>query len=87
MGVGFDPGDFRPRASGCYFILGGLNELRASGLQSIGMTSNGISLKPRLAQLQQSGLDRLNISLDTLREEKYSFITRRKGEIISSKRR
>jgi len=36
-------------------------------------------LASKLEDLKRSGLNRLNISLDTLHEEKYTFITRRKG--------
>ncbi|XP_075244115.1 uncharacterized protein LOC142338311 [Convolutriloba macropyga] len=60
-------------------IIHGMNLLKNDGLESIGMTSNGIALESKLESLKQSGLDRLNISLGTLHEEKYSFITRRKG--------
>ena len=55
--------------------------MRGDGLESIGITSNGIGLKPKLKDLKLSGVDRINISLDTLHEQKYSFITRRKGGI------
>lgn len=43
------------------------------------MTSNGIVLERKLHELVQAGLNRLNISLDTLKEEKYMVITRRNG--------
>ncbi|XP_076463698.1 molybdenum cofactor biosynthesis protein 1-like [Babylonia areolata] len=60
-------------------IIEGLNELRAVGLQNIGITTNGITLARKLPQLQQSGLDQLNISLDTLIPAKFEFVTRRRG--------
>ncbi|KAI3648382.1 hypothetical protein MP228_006236 [Amoeboaphelidium protococcarum] len=50
---------------------------QGGGLQSIGMTSNGIALDRKLQELQRNGLDSLNISLDTLDPAKYSIITRR----------
>ena len=41
------------------------------------ITTNG-TLLPQLAKpLREAGVDRLNISLDTLNEEKYNYITRR----------
>ena len=45
------------------------------------MTSNGIALTlgRRLETLVESGLDSVNISLDTLVEPKFDFITRRRG--------
>ena len=46
------------------------------GINEICITTNGILL-PRFAQsLKESGVERVNISLDTLRPEKYSYITR-----------
>jgi molybdenum cofactor biosynthesis enzyme MoaA len=49
------------------------------GIQDIGMTSNGIVLGRKLDALIDAGLNRLNISLDTLNEAKYMMITRRNG--------
>lgn len=40
------------------------------------MTTNGILLKDYAKDLKNAGLNRLNISLDTLNEEKYSQITK-----------
>ena len=46
------------------------------GINEICITTNGILL-PQFAQsLKDSGVERVNISLDTLRPEKYSYITR-----------
>ena len=41
------------------------------------MTTNGIVLAKKLDALKNAGLDMINISLDTLEEKKYAFITRR----------
>lgn len=46
------------------------------GLEELCLTTNGILLPELAAPLRQAGLDRLNISLDTLRPERYSRITR-----------
>lgn len=62
----------------CSFV-GGLNHLRSQGLQTIAMTTNGVTLARKLPQLKEAGLDLLNISLDTLIPAKFEFITRRKG--------
>ena len=43
----------------------------------ISLTSNGIGLKRRAAALKAAGLDRINISLDTLRPEVFRKLTRR----------
>ena len=52
---------------------------RAAAVEGIGelcLTTNGILL-PRLARdLRQAGVNRLNLSLDTLDPEKYAYITR-----------
>ena len=46
------------------------------GIKEVCLTTNG-TLLPRLAKpLREAGVDRLNISLDTLNAEKYAYITR-----------
>lgn len=42
----------------------------------ISMTTNGILLEKYAEELKESGLDRVNVSLDTLNPEKYRFITK-----------
>jgi len=46
------------------------------GLKDFGMTTNGTMLKGRARGLKASGLHRVNISLDTLNDERYREITR-----------
>lgn len=46
------------------------------GIQDISITTNGTLLKTKAAKLAKAGLNRINISLDTLNEEEYSEITR-----------
>jgi len=47
------------------------------GLDEISMTTNGILLTPEMAvELKEAGLDRLNISLDTLDPVRYRELTR-----------
>lgn len=48
------------------------------------MTTNGLVLKRRAALLKQAGLDHVNISLDTLVPQKFEFVTRRKGNLLST---
>ncbi|KRT83553.1 hypothetical protein AMK59_3240 [Oryctes borbonicus] len=50
-----------------------------NGLETVAMTTNGLVLTRQLVALQRAGLDVLNISLDTLKSDKYEKITRRKG--------
>lgn len=49
------------------------------GIQDIALTTNGILLAEQAAELKAAGLNRLNISLDALNEEKFKLITRRDG--------
>ena len=46
------------------------------GVKDIAMTTNGILLKEYAKDLKDAGLNRVNISLDTLDEDKYRTITR-----------
>jgi cyclic pyranopterin phosphate synthase len=48
-------------------------------LKTIAITSNGLVLHRKLAELQKLGLNLVNISLDTLVPEKFERATRRKG--------
>ena len=49
------------------------------GIQTFALTTNGLLLPKKLRRLQASGVNLLNISLDTLKADKFEFITRRKG--------
>lgn len=48
------------------------------GLETVAMTTNGLTLTRQLPSLQKAGLDIINISLDTLKPYKYELMTRRK---------
>lgn len=49
---------------------------KTEGIKELCITTNGILL-PQLARpLKEAGVDRVNLSLDTLRDEKYAYITR-----------
>uniref|UniRef100_A0A1B0B9B2 Molybdenum cofactor biosynthesis protein 1 n=1 Tax=Glossina palpalis gambiensis TaxID=67801 RepID=A0A1B0B9B2_9MUSC len=50
-----------------------------SQLENVGITTNGLMLTRLLVSMQRAGLDALNISLDTLKPERFQEITRRKG--------
>lgn len=47
------------------------------GLQSLAMTTNGVYLKGNVGQYKSSGLTALNVSLDTLKPDRFDKITRR----------
>jgi len=46
------------------------------GIEDIGLTTNGVFLPQQAAKLKAAGLNRVNISLDTLNPEKFRKITR-----------
>ncbi|MGO2751605.1 MAG: GTP 3',8-cyclase MoaA [Pseudoclavibacter sp.] len=48
-----------------------------TGRVQVAMTTNGILLPRLLPQLIDAGLDRLNISIDTLRRDRFASLTRR----------
>jgi len=47
------------------------------GISDLSMTTNGTMLPEFAEDLKKAGLDRVNISLDTVDHEKYAFITRK----------
>ena len=49
------------------------------GIEEIAMTTNGMLLVEQAIELKDAGLNRLNISLDTLDEKTFQRITRREG--------
>lgn len=49
------------------------------GVEDLGMTTNGICLADVAASIRSAGLGRINISLDTIRRDRYFEITRRDG--------
>ena len=53
-----------------------LDALRPFGLEELCLTTNGTLLPELAAPLRAAGLDRLNISLDTLRPARYRALTR-----------
>lgn len=50
------------------------------GIRNVCITTNGVLLPPIARDLKQAGVNRINLSLDTLDPEKYRFVTRR-GEL------
>ena len=52
-----------------------LARLRTRGLRDLAMTTNGYFLPARAASLKRAGLDRITISLDSLRRENFQRIT------------
>ena len=61
----------------CVDIIRDIGQIK--GIQKLAMTTNGITLTRKLKELKQAGLNQLNVSLDTLKEKKFEFITKRNG--------
>jgi cyclic pyranopterin phosphate synthase len=49
---------------------------RIPGIQDIALTTNGTLLAPMVQELKEAGLSRVNVSLDTLRPDRFRQITR-----------
>lgn len=49
------------------------------GIREIALTTNGLLLAQQAEQLKSAGLDRLNVSLDTIDPQVFEQVTRRKG--------
>lgn len=62
-----------------FFFLATARLKELEGLEQVSITTNGLTLTRQLPALQRAGLDGLNISLDTLREDRFEKFTRRKG--------
>lgn len=59
-------------------ILDLIREIRrVQGIEVISLTTNGVLLPEIAADLRAAGLDFVNVSLDSLDEETFSFLTRR----------
>lgn len=52
---------------------------RIDGITDLALTTNGILLADQATALRESGLQRINISLDSLREETFRELSRRDG--------
>ncbi len=54
-----------------------ISDLGQLNLKSLAMTTNGLNIKRKIPELKTWGLTHLNISIDSLVEAKFDFITRR----------
>jgi len=50
---------------------------RIEGIADLSLTTNGVGLKEAARPLRDAGLSRVNVSLDTIRRDRYAEITRR----------
>ncbi len=53
--------------------------LSIAGIDSLGLTTNGLLLRGQIKALHQAGLRHLNVSLDTLDQQRFRQLTRRDG--------
>ena len=60
-------------------LVARIGALKARGLERLGMTSNALLLEEHLEALRAAGVDALNLSLDTLRPDRFRAITLRDG--------
>ena len=57
-------------------ITGLISSIKETGIRELGLTTNGIKLSEYAHELKKAGLDRVNISLDTLDPKRYKEITK-----------
>lgn len=58
---------------------------RIEGIDDISLTTNGTLLSQYAVELKQAGLKRVNVSLDTLKEDRFKYITggNKLGEVLA----
>ncbi len=52
---------------------------KIDGLETFAITTNGLLVPKKIEMMHSAGINLMNISLDTLDQKKFEFITRRKG--------
>ena len=55
-------------------LIGRINQI--DGIEEIYITTNGVLLKDKLAKLKENGLTGVNISLDSLKRDRFEKLTR-----------
>jgi len=58
---------------GVYAFLSELS--RINGLEDLSLTTNGVALEDNLEKIKTAGVKRINVSLDTLKRQKFAKIT------------
>jgi cyclic pyranopterin phosphate synthase len=56
-------------------IVGLVGDIKETGVKDLSLTTNGILLAEKAGELKQAGLDRVNVSLDSMHPERYRAIT------------
>src|SRR5881227_2821572 len=60
-------------------LVARIGALKAHGLERLMMTSNALLLREHIPALLRAGMDAVNLSLDTLRPERFRRVTGREG--------
>ena len=55
------------------YLIEEINKI--GGIDDIALTTNGVFLGEKIMELKQAGLKRVNISLDSLKKDRYEYIT------------
>lgn len=58
---------------GISYLIGEISNIE--GIDDIALTTNGVFLAEKIVELKESGLKRVNISLDSLKRDRYEYIT------------
>jgi GTP 3',8-cyclase len=58
--------------------------LRGLGVRELAVTTNGVSPWPRYQQLVDAGMTHFNVSLDTLRPDRFARVTRRPAKLLDT---
>ncbi len=58
---------------GISYLLKEINSIE--GVEDVSLTTNGVFLAEKMDELKEAGLKRINISLDTMKKEKFAYIT------------
>lgn len=58
---------------GIEYLLREINTI--NGISDVSLTTNGVFLGDKIKELQQAGLKRINISLDTMKKDRFAYIT------------
>lgn len=58
-------------------LLDAIGALKGRGLEEVTLTTNGTQLAGKAEALARAGIERINVSLDTLRPDRFTYITRR----------
>lgn len=58
-------------------LVAAISRLREHGLEEVTLTTNGTQLAEKAGALRGAGVRRINVSLDSLRADRFGFVTRR----------